>query len=71
MRETTGGKRPKPKYSTMGEVLGFAEEEMYDMNSEDMQALSDQYLVDFIAAMEKGEEPPDPEKYNLESDPIF
>lgn len=71
MRETTGGKRPKPKYRTMGEVLGYDEEEMYSLDSEEVGSLADQYMADYILALERGEEPPDPEKYNLESDQVM
>ena len=59
MREMTEGKRPKPKYLTLGEALGIQDEELAYLDSEAMQDAGDAYNQALINAMMHGLPLPD------------
>lgn len=66
MREMTGGKRPQPRYPTLGEALGMQDEDILSYESEPMKDAADLYMEALIAWQENGADPalmPDPAKF--------
>lgn len=63
LREMTPGKRPQPKYPTLGEALGMEDADILNLESEEMESAADAYIRALVLARETGAPDPDPENF--------
>lgn len=63
LKETTGGKRPQPKYPTLGEALGMQDDDIMSLESQEMGDAGDAYMKALVHWQEFGGEYPDPAKF--------
>lgn len=63
MREMTSGKRPQPKYPTLGEALGMQDDEIMGLTSSEMEEAGSSYIKALVHWQEHGGDMPDPAQF--------